>query len=112
MSHQTLEALWKNFSALINQPPATPNESINTLMKHYINQNIIILNEVLSSSIDHLHQLQQASSLNDIICMQARLASELSKKLSLSSQRFLESSLGHRQDYNEWLKAHCDLATD
>jgi hypothetical protein len=50
--------------------------------------------------------------MNEVICTQAKLTHEINKKIALSAQRFLNTSLGHITDYNEWLKAHCDLATD
>ena len=64
------------------------------------------------SEKDLLTNLQKAKSANDIICTQARFTNEINKKLTLSAQRFLNASLGHIADYNEWLKEHCDLATD
>ena len=105
---QNLEA----FSTLIQQHPATADEQLATLMKRYAEQNLIVMNDVLTTSIDNLKRLQQAKQPNDVICIQARFTNEISKKLALSAQRFLNASLGHIADYNEWLKAHCDLATD
>ena len=72
----------------------------------------MILNDIFTTSIDNLKRLQTAKSSNDVICTQARFTNEISKKLALSAQRFLNASLGHIADYNEWLKAHCDLSTD
>lgn len=102
----------KAFQALLKDAPSTGNEQIDTLIKRYVEQNIIVLNDVLTTSIDNLNGLKNAKSPNDIICTQARFTNEISKKLSLTAQRFLNASLGHIADYNEWLKAHCDLATD
>lgn len=112
MSERTLSDNWKKFYKLINEIAA--NEAINNdiVIKRYLEQNIIILNEVLTTSIENLKQLHHADSVNDIICTQARFTNDVTKKLSLSAQRFLNSSLGHIADYNEWLKAHCDLMTD
>ena len=104
---QNLEA----FSNLIQQHPAA-DEQLATLMKRYAEQNLIVMNDVLTTSIDNLKRLQQAKQPNDVICIQARFTNEITKKLALSAQRFLNASLGHIADYNEWLKAHCDLATD
>ena len=88
------------------------NEQLATLVGRYLEQNIMVLNDVYASSIENLKRLQLAKSSNDIICTQARFTNEISKKLSLSAQRFLNASLGHIADYNDWLKAHCDLSTD
>lgn len=112
MPYQEFQENWKAFSALIDQLPQAQNEQIAVLMKRYIDQNLLILNDVFATSIDNLKRLQKAKTPNDIICTQARFTNEISKKLSLSTQRFLNASLGHIADYNEWLKAHCDLATD
>ena len=112
MPYQEFQENWKIFSDLIDKFPAAQSEQMNTLVKRYIEQNILILNDVFSTSIENLKRLESAKSANDIICTQARFTNELNKKLSLSAQRFLNASLGHIADYNEWLKAHCDLATD
>lgn len=112
MPYQTFHGHLKTFIELMDQLPLTENEQINTLFKSYLEQNIMVLNDILSTSIDNLHRLQKAKNANDIICIQAKFSSEISKKLTLSTQRFLNASLGQIADYNEWLKAHCDLATD
>jgi|SRR5579885_1460988 methionine synthase I (cobalamin-dependent) len=112
MPYQEFQENWRIFSELIDKIPNTQNEQINNLLKQYIEQNLIILNDVFSTSIENLKRLQNAKTANDIICTQAKFTNEISKKLTLSTQRFLNASLGHIADYNEWLKAHCDLATD
>ena len=112
MPYKEFQENWKIFSDLIDQLPASHDENMNTLIQRYIEQNLMILNDVFSTSIDNLSRLQKAKNPNDIICTQARFTNEISKKLALSAQRFLNASLGHIADYNEWLKAHCDLATD
>jgi hypothetical protein len=112
MSYQEFQDNWRVFSDLIAKIPAMENEQMSNLSKQYVEQNIIILNDVFASSIKNLKQLQQAKTMNDIICIQAQFTHEISKKLSLSTQQFLNTSLAHISDYNEWLKAHCDLATD
>ncbi len=101
----------KLFNEMIQQLNI-PNEQLATLVGRYLEQNIMVLNDVYASSIENLKRLQLAKSSNDIICTQARFTNEISKKLSLSAQRFLNASLGHIADYNDWLKAHCDLSTD
>lgn len=103
---------WQTLSEMIHQPVNLADDQLATLKKRYIEQNISILNDLFVSSIDNLKRLQQVKSPNDIICAQARLTSDMNKKLALSAQRFLNASLGHIADYNEWLKAHCDLSTD
>jgi hypothetical protein len=102
----------KMFTDLINQIPHTNNEQLDILVKRYVEQNLIVMNDVFTTSIENLKRLQKAQQPNDVICIQARFTNEISKKLALSAQRFLNASLGHIADYNEWLKAHCDLATD
>ncbi|MBX3709159.1 MAG: hypothetical protein KIT56_04020 [Gammaproteobacteria bacterium] len=112
MSYQEFQDNWRIFSEFIEKIPTNENDPMNNLIRQYINQNLILLNEVFTTSIEHLTQLQKAKSTHDIICTQAKFTNEISKKLSLSTQWFLNTSLGHIADYNEWLKAHCDLATD
>jgi len=112
MPYQEFQENWKAFSELIDKVQKSENESMNNLLQSYIDQNLMILNDVFATSIENLKKLQKAKSTNDIICTQARFTNDISKKLSLSTQRFLNTSLGHISDYNEWLKAHCDLATD
>ncbi|EKD70918.1 MAG: hypothetical protein ACD_46C00328G0002 [uncultured bacterium] len=112
MPYQEFQNNWKRFSDLINNLPNLEDPQLNALVKRYIEQNLIILNDVFTTSIDNLNRLQKAKTANEIICTQARFTNEISKKLSQSAQRFLNASLGHIADYNEWLKAHCDLATD
>jgi hypothetical protein len=112
MSYKEFQENLKIFSDLIEQVPASDDEQINTFIKRYIEQNLVVMNDVFATSIENLKRLQKAKSINDVICTQARFTNEVSKKLSLSAQRFLNASLGHIADYNEWLKAHCDLATD
>lgn len=112
MPYQEFQENWQIFSELIDKLPTTDDEQMNVLINRYIEQNLIILNDVFSTSIDNLKKLQTAKTTNEIICTQAKFTHEISKKISLTTQRFLHASLGPSADYNEWLKAHCDLATD
>lgn len=112
MSYQELQDNLKTFSELVNELHTMNDDKTDRLIHYYIEQNISLLNDVLSTSLNHLKRLKKTHSANDIICTQARLTNEISQKLSFSTQRFLNMSLGQIADYNEWLKAHCDLATD
>ena len=112
MPYQEFQENWKLFSKLIDQLPKFQDEQVNVLINRYVEQNVSVLNEIFSTSIDNLKLLQKAKSPTDIICAQAKFMNDINKKLALSAQRFLNASLGHISDYNEWLKAHCDLATD
>lgn len=112
MPYQEFQENLQVFSELLENIPTIGDEQLNNLIKSYAEQNIIILNDVFAASIENLKRLRQVKTSNDIICTQARFSNEISKKLSLTTQRFLNASLGHIADYNEWLKAHCDLATD
>jgi hypothetical protein len=112
MSFKEFEENWKIFSEMVNTIHTSDNEQVNTLIKRYVEQNIMILNDIFATSIENLKKLQSAKSPNEVVCTQARFTNEISKKLALSAQRFLNASLGHIADYNEWLKAHCDLSTD
>lgn len=112
MPYKEFQDNWKLFSDLVDQLPRNDDEQINILINRYIEQNLMVLNDIFSISIANMKHLQKAKSANDIICTQARFSSEIGKKLAQSTQRFLNASLGQIADYNEWLKAHCDLATD
>jgi hypothetical protein len=112
MPYQEFQENLKIFSKLIESLPTYHDDQISLLAKRYIEQNVLILNDILATSIANLNRLNNAKSANDIICIQARFTNEIGKNLTLSAQRFLNASLGHIADYNEWLKAHCDLATD
>ena len=112
MPYQEFQENWKTFSELIDQLDLSDDDQTSALIKRYIEQNLMIMNDVFATSIENLKRLQKARTSNDVICIQARFTNDVSKKLSLSAQRFLNASLGHIADYNEWLKAHCDLATD
>ncbi len=103
---------WKHFSQIVQNPIQSPDELTARMIKRYAEQNIDILNDFLVSSIEHLNRLQKVKSLNEVICTQARLTDEIGKKLMKAAQQFFNTSLGNVSDYNEWLKAHCDLATD
>lgn len=109
---QEFEENWRIFLQHIETISANEDKSMSHFAKQYIEQNLIILNSALTASIENIQQVQKLNSLNDLICIQAKLTHDINKKLSLSTQRFLNASLGHVIDYNEWLKAHCDLATD
>lgn len=112
MPHQEFQENWKAFSDLIKKLPSGNDEQVNSLINRYIEQNLMLLNDMFATSINNLQELQKARTTNDVICTQARFSNEISKKIALSTQRFLNASLGQIADYNEWLKAHCDLATD
>lgn len=112
MPYQEFQDNLKKFTSLIDAFPKNNDSQVDGLIRRYIEQNLIILNDIFSTSIENLQKLKKAGTANDIICTQARFTNEVSKKLSLGAQRFLNASLGHIADYNEWLKAHCDLATD
>lgn len=112
MPYKEFQENWKIFSRMIEQLSTVQNEQVGVFINRYIEQNVEVLNDFVSTSIEHLKKLQQAKSMNDVICTQAKFTQEISKKLALSAQKFLNTSLGNIADYNEWLKAHCDLATD
>ncbi len=112
MPLKEIQENWQAFSRLIEELPNVKDEQMNLFFNHYIEQNITLLNDIFAVSIDNLHKLQKAKSANDVICTQARFSNEVSKKLSMSTKRFLNASLGQIADYNEWLKTHCDFATD
>lgn len=112
MPYQDFLQNWKNFSELVEQFPETGDDHLNQLIKRYIEQNLLLFNDIFATSIKNLNHLKNAKTANDVICAQARFTNEITKNLALSTQRFLNASLGQVADYNEWLKAHCDLATD
>lgn len=107
-----LEENLKLFLKLIREFPEIHNEKADHFINKHIEQNVGMINEVISISSDHAKMLQNLKSVDDMLSIHVKFANEISKKLSLSTQRFLNASLGNVADYNEWLKAHCDLATD
>lgn len=100
------------FCQLVDSLPRTQNDKMNALISGYIEQNLMIINEMLITTIENMQRLQHAKTTNDVICMHAKFTNDISKQLNLSAQRFMNTTLGHISDYNEWLKLHCDLATD
>jgi len=111
MSHQEFKQNLATFLKLLEQAPAVNDEQVKLLMKRYTEQNLMILNDVFTISIENLKKLQTAQAAEDIIRIQVAMTNELNKKLTQSAQRFLNASLGNIAHYNEWLKG-CDLATD
>ncbi|GEM_PF-1406796 len=109
MPYKEFQENWKTFSKLIENLSSAKEGELHALIQRYVEQNLGILNDVFAVSIENLGRLEKAKSINDIICIQAKLTNELNKKLTLSAQQFLNASLGHIANYNEWLKAHCDL---
>ena len=112
MEQQKLMDNWTAFIKLVNQTIIPQDEPNASLVKRYVEQNLEILNDILVCSTENLKKLQSAKANNEIICIQAKLTHDISKKLMCAAQEFLSTSLGNVGDYNEWLKTHCDLATD
>ena len=111
MPYKEFQENWNTFLKLLEQLPDAKDEQVKTLIKRYTEQNLMILNDVFAISIDNFKKLQTAQTAEDIIRIQVSLTNDISKKLSLSAQRFLNASLGNISHYNEWLKG-CDFATD
>lgn len=107
------EKLYKSFIDLTkaNLAHQTSNTS-HHLIQNYVEQNLLILNDILSLSINNLKKLQTAKTSNDIICMQAKFTSDITKNLAQSTQRFLNAALGQIADYNDWLKTNCPVEID
>lgn len=112
MPYQEFEANLKLFLKVIKALPNKQNTQVSNLLKRYIDQNLMVLNDVFSISIDHLNKLEQSQNVNEIICTQALFMNEINQKLTLISRRFLNESIGAMHDHDEWLKKHCDFSTD
>lgn len=112
MSHQQFLDNWNTFYNLINEIHKIKDDKMSSLINRYTEQNIVILNEILAMSINHLNKLKSATSVNEMVCNQTQFTHEIGKKLSLAAQHFLNASLTNIADYNEWLKNQYDLATD
>jgi hypothetical protein len=112
MRYQEFKEYYQQFSQLIEQLPQGKNKQMHLLMTRYVEQNMMLLNDILHTSIKNLRQLQHAASVNDIICTQTQFTQEMHDQLSLSTQRFLNASLKQIADYNEWLKTHCAVTAD
>lgn len=112
MIYQQFEENCALFKKLLEELRHTTDNTDSIAIKRHIEQNINLINDVFTISMQHLQQLQQVSGTDDILRLQTRLANEMSQKLALAAQRFLNHSFNNIADYNEWLKQHCDLATD
>jgi hypothetical protein len=112
MPYHNFQAQCETFLKLLNELPKTENEHINTLTKRYVEQNLAILNEIMQISIDHLKQIKIAESAKELVNVQVNLTNEISKKLLLSAQRFIDASLDANIAYHNDLLKACDLATD
>lgn len=112
MSNITFQENCKKLFQLIKELPTSSNQQISLLMQRYIEQNLLILNDVVATSVENINKLKNVHSAHDIINIQSRFTQEINKNLALSNQRFLDASLGQISDYNEWLKSHCDFVMD
>lgn len=112
MPYKEFEDNLKQFVDLIKQLKESDDKPTKRFILRYLDQNVSILNEMVTTSIDNLLKLQKAKTVNEVVCIQAKFTNEINNKVVVSAQRFLNASLGNIADYNEWLKAHCDLATD
>jgi hypothetical protein len=112
MSYQDTKQYWQQLCQLLEQEVKLSDSNLNNFVQRAIEQHISILNDVLHLSIHNLKHLQKIDTIDDAICSQVKFISAISKKLTLTQQHFLDLSLGQMTDYNDWLKAHCDLATD
>lgn len=112
MTYEELQNNWKTFLNTIQQIPVNGNENLQKMFNLYIEHNFSILNDILSLSIDHLKKLPEINTVNNIICHQAKLIHAINKKLTQGTEHFLDATMIDIGDYNEWLKNHCDFATD
>jgi hypothetical protein len=112
MPNQNFQINCETFLKLLKELPQSANTHVHTLKQRSIEQNLMILNDILHISIEHLKQLKMAESAKDVVNTQVQLTNEISRKLLLSAQRFLDASLDNNIAYhNDQLKA-CDLSTD
>jgi hypothetical protein len=112
MPYQDCQENWKIFASLLKSTPNTGDAHLDALVQRYKEQNMSILNDILTTSIKSLENLHHIKSANEIICTQAKFTSAITDKITVSAQRFVNASIGQASDYNEWLKAHCDFSTD
>lgn len=112
MPYQEFQQKIQIFKSLMESLAQHPDRETNALIKRYLEQNILVLNEIFASSIANLQRFQKAQNIQEVFASQGRFSNEVTKKLAQSANRFLNVSLGQVADYNEWLRAHCDLATD
>lgn len=113
MTYSELLMNWDSFSKLINKTPISQDVNINALIQNYINQNVMFINDILLVSLSNLKKIQNAKSTNDCISIQSQFNYDIHKKISYASQYFLNASIRNNIAYDdEWLRAHCDMATD
>lgn len=83
------------------------------LMNPYVKNNLSLLNNLLRICIHKFQKIKSSTSTNELICIQAELCNEMHKVISSNKEIFLKLSLdGITINHDEWLQAHCDLATD
>lgn len=113
MSDTEIQKNYAAFLELVNQKLKSNDDAHEKVIQGYIRQNVALVNDVLSLSVNKLKKLQNIKSKNDIICMHARLINQIKTKINHAEQQFLNASLGDiTTNYDEWLQLHCDLATD
>lgn len=112
MHYKEFQENLRLFSEIIEKLSHTHEQQTAKLVKRYIDQNLIILNDIIATSIDNFKALQKIKNPAEMIYIQTKLTQDLNKKLTQSTQYLLNVSLDQIADYNEWLKAHCDFATD
>jgi hypothetical protein len=112
MPYQEFQDNLQKFTELLEQIKKTHHEQNDLIIKRYVEQNLLILNHMIGISIESLRHIQGAKSTTEILHAQTQFINEINKKITMLNHDFLNASLRTMSDYNEWLKAHCDLATD
>lgn len=113
MSYSEVQVNLENFINLVKQAPASQDEHMNALINFYTSKNITLLNDMLQIIMLNLKKLHQSNSVNEVICTQSLFSSDIYKKISSSREWFLSARLKDiNSEYDEWVLAHCDLATD
>lgn len=112
MPYLELKTHFETFSKLINQIPASRNKHMEILVHLYVKQIIALLNDIILISLKMIKQLCQEIAANNMISLQLQFIHDIQSKLSTMQNCMLPLMGKHTLDYDEWLQAHCDLATD
>jgi hypothetical protein len=112
MPYQQFAENYQTFSHLIDELKTKKSQSLDLLISAFMKQNVILLNNILQNSIDHLEKLNRANSMGEAILAETQFIQSMNKVLNESTQQLLDISLEKIGDVNEQLISQCDLATD
>ncbi len=92
MQYQDFMEKWaelvKSFPSLEAKPDAHENKAMAELIRRYTEQNLEVLNDIVSCNMDYLRKLNKVKSPEEISLLNSQLVTELGTKMMFNSQRF------------------------